>query len=81
MLRAYYIASWLILHFIHCIMVTLAHMQHFYALDQVYVEPELEVQAERAQVEASTNLELDQGKTRCIQPILLVFYFKSCFIL
>jgi hypothetical protein len=62
-------------------MVTLAHIQHFYALDQVYTEPELEVQAERAQVEVSTNLELDQGKPRCIQPILLVFYFKSCFIL
>jgi hypothetical protein len=28
--------------------LTLAHIQLFYALDQVYVEPELEVQAERA---------------------------------
>jgi hypothetical protein len=31
-------------------------------------EPELEVQAERAQLEASTNIELDQGKPRCIPP-------------
>jgi hypothetical protein len=47
-------------------MLTLAHIQHFYVLDQVYAEPELEVQAERAQIEASTNLELDQGKPCCI---------------
>jgi hypothetical protein len=40
-------------------MLTLAHIQHFYALDQVFTQSELEVQAERAQVEASTNLELD----------------------
>jgi hypothetical protein len=33
-----------------------------------HAEPESEVQAERAQVEASTNLELDQGKPRCIPP-------------
>jgi hypothetical protein len=61
-------------------MLILAHIQPFYALDQVYAEPELEVQAERAQVEASTNLELDQGKPRYIKPILLVFYFESCFM-
>jgi hypothetical protein len=30
------------------------------------MEPELEVQAEQAQVEASTNLVLDQGEPRCI---------------
>jgi hypothetical protein len=28
-----------------------------YVLDQVHAEPEFEVQAERAQVEASTNLD------------------------
>jgi hypothetical protein len=27
-----------------------------------------------------TNLTLDQGKPRCIKPILLVFYFESYFI-
>jgi hypothetical protein len=68
MLRAYYFATCLILHFIHYIMLTLAHIQPFYALDQIYAEPELEVQAERAKVETSTNLELDQGKPRCIPP-------------
>jgi hypothetical protein len=40
----------------HCIMLTLAHIQPFYALDQVHVEPVSEVQAEQAQVEAMTNL-------------------------
>jgi hypothetical protein len=80
MLRAYCFASCLIFHFIHCIMLTLAHIQHFYALDQVFTQSELEVQAERAQVEASTNLELDQGKPQCIKPILLVFYFESYFM-
>jgi hypothetical protein len=53
-------------HFMHCIMLTLAHIQPFYVLDQVHVEPESEVQAEQAQVEASTNLALDQSKPRCI---------------
>jgi hypothetical protein len=75
MLRAYCFASCLILHFIHCIMLTLANIQHFYALDQVYAEPEFEVQVERAQVEASTNLELDQGKSRCIPPLSLNFIY------
>jgi hypothetical protein len=69
------------LHFIDCIMLTLAHLQPFYALDQVHVEPESEVQAEQAQVEEFTSLTLDQGKPRCIQPIFLVFYFESCFML
>jgi hypothetical protein len=54
------------LHFMHCIMLTLAHIQPFYVLDQVHVEPESEVQAEQAQVEASTNLALDQSKPRFI---------------
>jgi hypothetical protein len=40
----------------HCIMLTLAHIQPFYALDQVHAEPVSEVQAEQAQVEAITNL-------------------------
>jgi hypothetical protein len=66
MLRAYCFPSCLILHLIHCIMLTLAHIQPFYALDQVHAEPELEVQAERTQVEASTNLDWDQGKPQCI---------------
>jgi hypothetical protein len=32
-----------------------------YALDQDHAEPESEVQAKQAQVEAITNLDLDQG--------------------
>jgi hypothetical protein len=31
------------------------------------------VQAEQAQIEAITNLALDQGKTRCITPPSLIF--------
>jgi hypothetical protein len=66
MLRAYCFASCLILHFIHFIMLTLTHIYPFYALNRVHVEPESEVQVERAQVEDFTNLVLDQGKPRCI---------------
>jgi hypothetical protein len=42
-----------------------------YTLD--HVEPELEEPTEQAQVEAITNLALDQGKPGCIPPITLVF--------
>jgi hypothetical protein len=56
MLTTYCFASCLILHFMHCIMLTLAHIQPFYALDQVHAEPESEVQAEQAQVESLTDL-------------------------
>jgi hypothetical protein len=61
-------------------MLTLAHIQPFYSLDQVYAEPELEVQAERAQVKTSTNLDWDQVKLWCIKPMLLIFYFESSFM-
>jgi hypothetical protein len=37
-------------------MFTLAHIQHFHALDRAHVEPEPEVQAEQAQAEGFTNL-------------------------
>jgi hypothetical protein len=77
---AYYFSSCLILHFMHCIMLTLAHIHPFYALDQVHAESKSEVQVEQAQVEAITNQDLDQGKSRCIEPMLLVFYFESCSI-
>jgi hypothetical protein len=50
----------------HCIMLTLAHIQPFYALDQVHAELQSEVQAEQARVEVITNLDLDQGMPRCI---------------
>jgi hypothetical protein len=39
-----------------------------YALDQDHAEPESEVQAKQAQVKAITNLDLDQGKPRCLAP-------------
>jgi hypothetical protein len=54
------------LHLMHCIMLALAHIQPFYELDQDHTEPKSEMQAEQAQVEAITNLDLDQGKTRSI---------------
>jgi hypothetical protein len=59
----------------------IAHIWLIYPLGPVYTELELEVQVEQAQVKVITNLALDQGKPRCIQPILLVFYFESCFML
>jgi hypothetical protein len=61
------------LHFMQCIMLTLAHIQPFYALDQVHAEPELEVQAEQGQVEAITNLALDQGKPGALNQYSLSF--------
>jgi predicted adenine nucleotide alpha hydrolase (AANH) superfamily ATPase len=68
MLMACCCASCWILHFMHYIILTLAHIQPFYALDQVHVEPESEVRAEQTQVEDLTNLALDQGKPWCIPP-------------
>jgi PIN domain nuclease of toxin-antitoxin system len=56
MLRIYCFASCWILHFMHCIMLTLAHIQPFYALDQVHTDPVSKVQVEQAQVEEITNL-------------------------
>jgi hypothetical protein len=50
----------------HCIMLTLAHIQPFYALDQVHAKPKSEVPVEQAQAKAITNLALDQGKPQCI---------------
>jgi hypothetical protein len=42
------------------------HGLFMHVLDHVRAERESEVQAEQAQVEAATNLALDQGKPRCI---------------
>jgi hypothetical protein len=68
MLSAYCFALFLLFHLMHCIMLTLAQIQPFYALDQDHTEPKLEESTERAQVEAITNIALDQGKSRCITP-------------
>jgi hypothetical protein len=54
------------LHLIHGIIMILAHTWLIYPLGHVYAEPKPEVQAEQAQVKASTNLDWDQGKPRCI---------------
>jgi hypothetical protein len=56
-----------LLHFplMHCTMLLLAHMCS-YMLD--HTELELEEPMEQAQVEAITNLALDQGKPQCITP-------------
>jgi hypothetical protein len=75
MLRAYCFASCLILHFIHCIMLTLAHIQPIYALDQDYAETELEVQTKQVQVEDHTNLVWIMASPSALTnaPCLLVF--------
>jgi hypothetical protein len=59
-------ASYCTLHFMHYIILPLAHIRLFYVLDQVQGEPEAKVRAERVQVEDLTNLALDKGKPRCI---------------
>jgi hypothetical protein len=46
--------------------VVLSSYTALYALGQVYMLPESEVQVEQAHVEAITNLALDQGKLQCI---------------
>jgi hypothetical protein len=52
-----------LLYLMHGIILLSAHSCAF-AID--HAEPELEVQPKQAQVEASTNLDWDQGKPRCI---------------
>jgi hypothetical protein len=42
-----------------------------HSLDHVHEEPESEVHTEQVQVE-ETNTELDQGKSQCISPVILV---------
>jgi hypothetical protein len=53
----------------------LAHIWLIYPLGHVYMEPELEVQEEQTQAKDFTNLVLDQGKLRCILPLILGFSF------
>jgi hypothetical protein len=63
-------------YLMHCTIFLSAHVCS-YMLD--HAEPELKESTEQAQAEDLTNLALDQGKLRCIQPILLVFKFESLF--
>jgi hypothetical protein len=51
----------LIFYRMHHIILLLAHIRLFYTLDHAELKPR--VQAEQAQVEAITNLYLDQGKS------------------
>jgi hypothetical protein len=51
-----------------------------HSLDHIHEELESEVQIEQAQVE-ETNIELDQGKRRCIPPIILDFSLITIFML
>jgi hypothetical protein len=44
----------------------LAHIWLIYPLGHVYVELELEEPTEQVQVEDYTNLDLNQGRHRCI---------------
>jgi hypothetical protein len=60
------VASLLHLYLIHGIIMLLAHTWLIYPLGHIYAEPEPEVQAEQAQVKASTDLDWDQGKSQCI---------------
>jgi hypothetical protein len=78
MLSAYCFHHVALAYLSHCITWLLAHVCS-YALDHVVLE--FEEPTEPAQVEEFTNLDLDQGKPRCIKPILLVFYFESCFMI
>jgi hypothetical protein len=66
------------LHLTHCIILFLAHLCS-YVLD--HVEPRSEVQVKQAQVEATTNLALDQGKPSAFHQYSLTFGFQSIFIL
>jgi hypothetical protein len=61
-------------YLMHCTIFLLAHICS-YTLD--HAKPELEKLTEQAQVEdPANNLALDQGKLRCIPPILLGFSFN-----
>jgi hypothetical protein len=53
--------------------IALFNCGHLLHMRVDHKEPKPEVQAEQAQVEASTNLVWDQGKPRCIKPPSLNF--------
>jgi hypothetical protein len=56
--------------------VALSSYTALYVLDQVHTKPEPEVQAEQAQAEGLTNLDLDQSKPRCIYALSLSFVYN-----
>jgi hypothetical protein len=57
----------------HC---TILFSAHVCANTLDHVEPKVEEPTEQAQVEDLTNIALDQGKPRCIPPIILDFSFN-----
>jgi hypothetical protein len=59
----------------HCTIIILAHVWLISPIGHVYAEPELEVLMERVQVEDFTNIDLNQGKPRCIPLKSLSFIF------
>jgi hypothetical protein len=52
-----------------------------YALDHSHAEEEQESLEEPAQVEEAANIELTEGKHRCISPIIFDFSFNHYFML
>jgi hypothetical protein len=72
------IASYALKHLMHWTILPLAHI-HSFTLG--HVELEFGELTEQAQAEDLANLALNQGKPWCIKPILLIFYFESCFMI
>jgi hypothetical protein len=61
----------------HCTIMSLAHVWLISSIGHVYAEPELKELTERVQVEDFTNIDLNQGKPRCIYSCSLSFNFKA----
>jgi hypothetical protein len=60
----------------HCTIMFVAHVWLISAIGHMYAELELEVPTERVQVKDFTNIDLTQGKPRCILPKSLSFIFE-----
>jgi arginine repressor len=72
-------ASFALKHLVHYIMLPLAHIRLFYALDQVHAESESEVQAEQVEVKEFTNLVWIKASPGASHSIL-DFYFKLIYL-
>jgi hypothetical protein len=60
----------------HCTIMFVAHVWLISPIGHMYAELELEVPTERVQVKDFTNIDLTQGKPRCILPKSLSFIFE-----
>jgi hypothetical protein len=60
----------------YCTIMYLVYAWLISPIGDVYAEPELEVPMKRVQVKDFTNLDLTQGKPRCIPPKSLSFIFE-----